>query len=371
MRIRFPAICLLPLLLILSFAPFGCSSADHPTAPSGTTLTITASSTKIGLNGTAQVSVTGFRPDGNRLAEGTLVRFTASLGTIDPAVTTIGADGYARAVFRADGRAGTASITANLSTGSGTGGGGGGDGSGDGDGGGGGSGAGTGTESASVSIEVSTEQPTLLISANPTTVDLGEISVVTITARDENSIPLGAGEEILLTANLGHLEKDGQSVDRVLTEADGRARVDFVAGNETGDGMVDALLRNSEQVSVTINIREAPTQIDLDPSALEINSSGTTTLTLTATVLSAQSRPVSQIGVEFQTTLGDVTPNVDLTDAAGVATSTLTVTQSDLDANPGIERFFVTALFTFDDAERSDTVEIRVGGAGAGGGGGT
>lgn len=369
MRFRHPATSLLPLFLLASLLPLGCSSADHPTAPSGTTLTITASSTKIGLSGSAQINVTGFRPDGNRLPEGTLIRFTASLGTIEPAVTTIGADSYGRAVFQADGRAGTATITATLSTGSGTGGGTGGgtDGGGtDGDGGGGGSGAGTGAESASVSIEVSTEQPTLLISANPTTIDLGEISVVTITARDENSLPLGAGEEILLTANLGHLEKEGEPVDSVDTESDGRARVDFVPGNDTGDGAVEALLRNSELVSVTITVREAPDSVGLTANDNTISSSGGT-LTFTATVLSVNSRPVPQIGVTFVTDLGTMSPGVDITDAAGAATSTLTVSQAAVDDFEG-ESFFVRASFSFDGVTETDSFEVEIGGTGGGGG---
>ncbi|MDA8016976.1 MAG: Ig-like domain-containing protein [Thermoanaerobaculia bacterium] len=356
MRFRSVAYPVLPLLLLSAFFGFSCSSADHPTAPAGTTLTITASSTKIGLNGSAQINVTGFRPEGNRLPEGTLIRFSASLGTIEPAVTTIGADGFARAVFRADGRAGTASVTANLSTGSGGGGGGGGDG-GDGGDGGSGSGAGTGAESASVSIEVSTEQPTLLISANPSAIDVLETSEVTITARDENSLPLGAGEEILLTANLGTISVNGTQVDSVQTEADGRARVTFTAGNEPGEGGVSAILRNSEEASVTITISDAPNDLFFDASPRSIQVSGGT-VELTATVVNRNSDPIGQVVVGFEAGEGSLNPSSALSNAQGIASSTLTVADSEVDDSTG--SFTVSASIVVDGREIRKVITIRV-----------
>ena len=353
MRFRYLALFLSSSLLLTGLLALGCSSADHPTAPSGATLTITASSTKIGLNGSSQINVTGFRPDGNRLPQGTLIRFSASLGTINPAVAEIGADGYARASFQADGRAGTASITANLSTGSGTGGGDGGDGDG-----GGGSGAGTGTESARVSIEVSTEQPTLLIGANPSVLQVLESSQITVTARDENSLPLGAGEEILLTADLGQLFKDGSEVTSVLTEADGRAVITFQAGVQAGNGSVTALLRNSEAAEVSLEIRDAPASFTFNVSPSSIPNGGGS-VTLSATVVNGDGVALPGVLVRFDSQKGptfDPSSSVT-TNTRGEASATLTYDGNDLTSGETIQ---VTATVRIGDTDSTMARTITV-----------
>lgn len=354
MRFPFASLALPALLLLTTVFAFGCSSADHPTAPSGSTLSITASSTKIGLEDSAEIRVTGFRPDGNRLAAGTLIRFSASLGTIEPAVTEVGADGFARAVFQADGRAGTATITASLSTGGSTGGGDGGGGNGDG----GGSGAGTGAESASVSIEVSTEQPTLLLSANPSVLQVLESSQITITARDENSLPLGAGEEILLTADLGTLTHDGVEVDSVQTEADGRAMVLFQAGTQAGNGSVTAVLRNSEPAEVSLEIRDAPASFTFNVSPSSIPNGGGS-VTLSATVVNGDGVALPGVLVRFGSQKG---PSFDpsssvTTNTRGEATATATYDGNDLTSGETIQ---VTATVRIGDSDSTQSATITV-----------
>lgn len=344
-----PIFVLFLALLALGFV--GCESTDHPTAPGGSTLSITASETKIGLSGSAQIQVTGFRPDGNPLPEGTQIRFSASLGTIEPAVAAMNADGVARATFRADGRTGTASITASLNTGgSGGGGGGGGDG--------GGAGAGTGTDSASVSIEVSELKPTLLINANPSTIDVLETSLVTVTARDENSLPLGAGEEILLTADLGDLAKDGQTVDSVLTGEDGRATVTFIAGPDPGNGSVTAILANSDEVTASINITDAPADFffNISPTSVPV---GGGTVDLTVTVVNANSDPVGQVTVGFESEKGSLDPASSLTNNQGVATSVLTVADTEIDENTGSFEVSATVVIRDEPVTKTRLVEVR------------
>lgn len=357
MRFRHLVWAPLSALIAVAVGSFACSSADHPTAPTGTTLTITASSTKIGLSGSAQVNVTGYRPDGNRLPDGTLIRFAASLGTIDPAVTTIGTDGYARAVFQADGRAGTATITASLSTGSGGGGGGGGEGE---EGGGGGAGAGTGTESASVSIEVSTQQPTLLISANPSVLQVLESSQITVTARDENSLPLGAGEEILLTANLGTLTQDGAVIDLVLTESDGRAFFTFEAGAQAGNGQVAAILRNSEQVTVSLEIRDAPASFTFDASPQSIAEDGSDAVTLVATVVNDDGIALPGVLVLFDSDKG---PSFDpgssvTTNTRGEATTTATYADNELMSGQSFQ-VSATVRIGGEDVTKEETITVQ------------
>ncbi|HEX9942320.1 MAG TPA: PKD domain-containing protein [Thermoanaerobaculia bacterium] len=99
------------LLLVVSLLPaVGCDKAT-PVAPTGTILTISANPSKVGLNGQSTITVVGRKPDGNPLNPGTEIRLTTDKGTIDP-VVTVGDGGVATAIFRADGRSGTAKITA-------------------------------------------------------------------------------------------------------------------------------------------------------------------------------------------------------------------------------------------------------------------
>lgn len=353
MRFRLLASTLL-CLTVFGAGLLACNSADHPTAPTGTTISITAGSTKIGLGGTTQITVTGFRPDGNRLPEGTLIQFSASLGTIEPSVATIGTDGYTRAVFSADGRAGTASVTASLSTSSG--GGGGGEGGEGGEGG--GSGAGSGTESASVSIEISTEQPVLLINANPTTLEVLESSSITVTARDENSLPLGAGEEILLTANLGTLLKNGSEIDSILTESDGRASFTFQAGVQAGSGSVSAILRNSDEASVSLDIRDAAASFTFQANPTTISDQDSS-VTLTATVVNADGLALPGVLVRFSSTKGATfsPSSSQTTNDRGVATTTAEYLGSDLTSG---ETFQVSATVRIGDQDVVQAITITV-----------
>lgn len=104
-----------PLLLSLVFvAVLGCDKAT-PTAPSGSTLAISASPSVIGLNGTSTITVIGRQPNGSPMREGTEVRLSSTLGTVTPLVT-FNRDGNAIATLRGDGRTGAATVTAQAGT---------------------------------------------------------------------------------------------------------------------------------------------------------------------------------------------------------------------------------------------------------------
>ena len=91
----------LSLLLVLSLGlALGCGKAS-PTAPSGTTLALTANPARIALNGTATITVFGQKPNGTSLDNGTTIRFSTSKGTID-AVALI-ENGQATATLHGDG----------------------------------------------------------------------------------------------------------------------------------------------------------------------------------------------------------------------------------------------------------------------------
>jgi PKD repeat protein len=80
-------------------------------APTQSTITLTVSTTALGVNGTAQIIATVIEQSGTPVQNGTMVTFTGSLGSFDPpeASTT---NGKATTTFRPNGQSGAASIGA-------------------------------------------------------------------------------------------------------------------------------------------------------------------------------------------------------------------------------------------------------------------
>jgi hypothetical protein len=297
MKTRLPFIALLTAL-----AAVGCDEAPNPIAPSGSVLTISASPARIAPNGESNVTVTGFRPDGNRLNPGTQIRLTASLGTLSSSLLEIGADGYATTVLRGDGRVGDATIKAQLTT---------------------------GETAAEVIVKVDAPKPTLLVIPSATEVDPSTdddtVEVpVTLIARDENALPMGAGHTILLSASLGSFAKNGRAVTSVQTESDGRATVDFVVGDQPGEAKITAILGSSDPATATITIRDVETQFTF--TADRFNVSTDEEIDLTVNVRNAEGRPAQGIVVTFRSDAVDGTfnPASATTNSLGVVNSTFT-----------------------------------------------
>jgi hypothetical protein len=304
----------LPLFVL---AGLSCDSAN-PVAPSGTTLTITASPTQISLNGTSIITVVGRRPNGDPLSAGTEIRFSTSLGTIDAIVQTDG-NGVARATLRADGRSGTATVSAT--TGGGTLGGGGGDGE---------EGGGGTTTGASVSIEVligesEETRPTLLVSASPDNIPVEGTSEITIIGRNSDGTAVEAGLDVILTSTLGSLDPS-----RPVTGPDGTATSVLTAGTQSGTATITAILGASEPATTQVTIRQAATDISIQANPSSIGSGGET-IELTAFVTNAQGEPNQGSAVTFESQRGSLgTTGVIITGSQGVAENTLTLTQNDL-----------------------------------------
>jgi hypothetical protein len=115
-RNPFPRRCLAACLAV-ALAVAGCSKVS-PVAPSGTTLTLSANPSFISSgSGTSTITALVRKPNGTPVANGTEVRFTVDLGTIDSLVTT-GSGGVATATLRGDGRLGKATVSAFVGGGS-------------------------------------------------------------------------------------------------------------------------------------------------------------------------------------------------------------------------------------------------------------
>lgn len=288
---------LLPLLL-LPLAFVACDKASNPVAPTGSVITLSANPSRISPTGSSTITVTGFRPDGNRLNPGTQIRLATNLGSLSANVVEIGADGFTSATLRGDGRTGDAAVSGRLTTDS--------------------------TEST-VTVNIAAAKPSLLIVAERTEVEPGEEIFVTIFARDENNLPLGAGETILLATSLGNLEVDGVEVGSVKTQADGRAIVKFVAGSVPGTAKITAFLRNSDVATSDVTVRdvEATFTLSLDKNEIAENEK----VTITVVVFNGAGRPARGILVTFSVSgaSGTLSPISQTTSADGLVTSSFTL----------------------------------------------
>jgi len=320
------------LFCALGLCQVGCDRAKNPVAPQGSVLTITTSASKIGLTGTAEITVTGFRNDGHRLPQGTQIRLETTLGTLSSGVVELGGDGLARATLTAGGTAGDATVTARLTTGD--------------------------TE-ATISIQISEEKPTLLLTVNPSVINVLETAIVTIIARDENNLPLGAGETISLTSNAGTFRLNSTTVNSVQTDGSGTAVVTFVAGSRAiTAGDVCGILRNSDETCEVIQVLDAPASFTFTVNKSKANQTEYT-LTLRATVVNDDGLALSGVLVRFDSEIGaDFSPSASVTtDTSGQASSTVAYQPSDLISGT---RFDVLATVRIGGADVTQRIEISV-----------
>jgi len=295
-----------PLLLIAALivlSVLACGKAS-PVAPSGTTLSISANPSTVGLNGTSTITVIGRQPNGNPLNPGTEIIFSADRGSIDP-IAKIQSNGIATATFRADGRSGTVRISAVTggSAGGGT------------------SGSGGGT-SASIDLQVGLSgdnAPTLLLSVNPSIISINDKATITVIARNVDGTPYPAGNQVILTTTLGSL-----SPSRPTTKSDGTATSTLTAGTQSGTATITAVLGAAKEATATVDIKDATLTLTANPTTVQETGG---TITLTARITNFKGGPVQGVTVTFQADRGTLSPNngIVTTDADGRATATLTL----------------------------------------------
>jgi PKD repeat protein len=196
------------LLFLISLLPVvGCDKAS-PVAPTGSILAISASPSRIALNGTSTITVIGRKPDGNPLNPGTEIQMSATLGSITSIVTT-NSSGTATATYQSNGLFGTAKITASIGTSSG-----GGTMTSD-------SGSSSGVATASIDVQVGNAAKTIVLQPTPTSLPTSGGSVMLLAIiRDENGQPL-ANQGVNFTTDLGTLASKGNTI---TTNSSGVAR---------------------------------------------------------------------------------------------------------------------------------------------------
>ena len=311
------------LLSVLVFAALSCDKAT-PTAPSGSSLSISANPTRIGLNGSSTVTIIGREPNGSVMRQGTEIRLSASLGTITPLVV-IDHDGNATATLRGDGRRGPATVTAQTGTVGGAGGSG---------------GSSSGSLSVSTTVQIGESddtKPTIIISVSPNTIPVGTGSAtITVIGRNADGTPVPAGQTVILTTTLGQLRNS-----RPVTDANGTATARLDAGNVAGTATISAILGTSDEKTTTVTIRDAATAISVDAVPRQITESGGT-ITVSAFVTNSEGLPLQGAQVRFRTELGTFSSTTDFTDSQGLAEVTLTVTQDQVSRFTG-DQFTIIA----------------------------
>lgn len=266
-------------VLALGVSIVGCDEAN-PTAPDNTVLFITANPTQIALNGSSQITVTGFKPDGNPLNPGTQIIFEATFGVVNPSI--VGADGTGRAMttFTSDGTLpsggmgpATATVTASLVTSGSSGGG-----SGGGTGGmGGGSGSGTGVGSVTVNIQIGETKPTLTVTVTPSTVSLDETADVLVRARRADGSNFGAGGRVQLRTTLGQLDETN-----LVTDSNGEAQTVFRSGDQTGTATITGTIESSDEVTADVVIENQKPVLVMSANPDDIAVGQTSTITILA-----------------------------------------------------------------------------------------
>ncbi len=323
-------------------------------------LKITASPTLIALVGEgARITVTGVRPDGKVLSPGTLIQMLADRGVLRPggisgcsATVTVNrlevdSNGEVSALLCGNGQSGTATVTARLVSAL----------------------EGEVTVSVQIGEDVST-QPVLIISANPTIVATGESSEITILARGADGSPLGSGERIRLTSDLGGISCDAanscigvaeNSCSAVCTNSNGEAQATFTADDRSGSGSVAAVLGTSAQQVVNITINAALDSLDLTVSPQSITRSNAgITVTLSAVLQDPVGSPLNAVLVRFDSDVGSLSQGSVQTNTQGQATVTLTVSDVDVQNIPENGTFTVSATATSEGETRSDSKSITV-----------
>jgi hypothetical protein len=282
-----------------------------PVAPEGSTLTITANPSKIGITGTSAITILARKLDGTPVNGGTEITLSTNLGEIEPLVST-NSSGVALATLRGDGRVGLATVQAF-------------------------SGA---AGEALIDVQVGALAEFIELTATPASVprDGGEISL-RAQAFDDGS-PL-QGAFISFSSEIGSLASNGASIQ---TDANGVA-VDtltvtreqmanltasffLVTARTSGDGaQVEEVLE--------VEIGGNPAQLIFQATPTTIPQTGGT-VNLLVTVVDGNFDPLPGVSVFFLTDIGTLSATGAVpTNGIGEAQNTLTATESELTAFGG------------------------------------
>lgn len=216
-------------LLCLITLPLVTCDRVPLTAPTGSTLTLSASTTRLQANETATITAVVVEASGTAPQNGTMVTFTASLGAMEPQEAPT-ANGLARATFRAGSTSGTARINA-LS-------------------------GGTSNEEVLEILVGGAGTSAVLVRAEPSSVpNTGGTVTIIATVTDEVGNRL-AGLPVTFSADNGRLSSgaavtDGNGEARTTLTTNATTVVTAAAGGQTGTFTVNAIDQGAVAVTLT------------------------------------------------------------------------------------------------------------------------
>jgi adhesin/invasin len=214
------------LLLVVALAAAGCEKAQL-LAPTNSTITVNAAARTLPLNGRTEITATVLESSGTAVQNGTTVRFSTTLGTVDP-VEVQTRNGIAITNFLAGTASGTAEVRAISGAATG----------------------GTGNTNA-VQITIGTAAvSTVTLRANPGSVSPngGTVELVASVVNDS-----GRGLEgipVTFSADAGTL-----SSSNATTNSAGEARVTLTTSQQA---IVSATAGSKTSSNVTVTVRSGP-----------------------------------------------------------------------------------------------------------------
>nr|WP_178386096.1 Ig-like domain-containing protein [Pseudomonas aeruginosa] len=258
---------------------------------------LTASAAEITANGVEESTLTATVQDvrGNTVGSGVTVNWSTTLGSLSATSSVTDVNGRA-VVKMASIQAGTATVTASATAGS------------------------ANTQVLATADESSARVVQLTASRSSITADGADTSTLTATLADANGNTVGAGVSVAWVSTIGIL-----SAGSTPTDVNGQAVV-TLSGIEAGTATVTAsgaggsanrnvnLLSDAATATVT-NVTASPTSIV---------ANGSSTSTITAVVMDANSNPLGAgLQVSWSTTAGTLSSATSVTNASGVASVTL------------------------------------------------
>lgn len=313
---------------------------SSPVAPEGTVLTISANPVTIPTNGTSTITVTGRKPNGLPITEGTLVRFSTTIGQIEESVPA-NAEGVARATLRGDGRAGKATVKATTGA----------------------------VEGVEAEIDIGSPASSITLQTSATNIpEIGGELSLQAAVRDPQAQPQ-PNAQVQFSSPVGQLASGGAFVvtdaggiardTLTVTEADlaGYSGSKFEVKAEAG--AADGGVKEAKQ-EITIGTPAGSIQLAAEPTTLPQTGGNAA---LRATVLSTAGRPVVGGRVFFTAEIGrlDSDSRARFTNDNGEAFDTLRVSSTEVSQLADGQLTVKAQVAGTDGTLREATTDLRVG----------
>jgi len=257
-------------------------------------VTITPSVTNaIANSGNSVVTVTVHDTNGNPVPANTPVGWTTSLGTLSAPLTYTDANGVATVTLTST-TIGVANVVATAAQGS-------------------------MSTNVTFTIDATTLAPVNLTNSSVTAVaDNLETISFTVDVQDAYGNKAPANTLVTWTTNLGTL---GNATS--LTDANGRASMTLRSGMAGIANVVASSGISSVTTNITFTSNITSQVASISPSQSTVVAGTSNSTVLSAVVLDSNNQPVENATVTWSTTLGNLTQNTSVTNASGVATTTL------------------------------------------------